>query len=193
MASLPPSPFPTHKDTVYLCVVDGQGNAVSFINSIFDGFGSGLVAPKSGIILHSRGSSFVVDPLHPNCIAPGKRPMHTIIPGMVQKEGRTVMPFGVMGGQYQPIGQVNFLTNVIDYGMDPQTALNQPRAFHWDGQANLEHGIPETTAAGLAGFGHKVGRIDRPYGGGQGIWIDHERGVLVGGSEPRKDGMAFGY
>ena len=193
MATLPPSPFPTHKDTVYLCVVDGQGNAVSFINSIFDGFGSGIVALKSGVLLHSRGSSFVLDPSHPNCIAPGKRPMHTIIPGLVQKDGKTVMPFGVMGGQYQPVGQVNFLTNVIDYGMDPQTALNQPRAFHWDGQANLEHGIPEATAAGLAKLGHEVGRIDRPYGGGQAIWIDRESGALVGGSEPRKDGMALGY
>lgn len=193
MAALPPSPFPTHKDTVYLCVVDDEGNAVSFINSIFDGFGSGILAPETGILLHSRGSSFALDPKHPNCVGARKRPMHTIIPGMVQKDAKTVMPFGVMGGQYQPVGQVHFLTNVIDYAMDPQRALNQPRAFWWDGQANLERGIPEETARGLAKLGHTVARNERPHGGGQAIWIDHATGTLIGGSEPRKDGFAFGY
>ncbi len=191
MGALPPSPFPTHNDTVYIAIVDGEGNAISFINSIFDGFGSGLTAPESGVLMQSRGSSFVIDPKHRNCIAPGKRPMHTIIPGLAQKDGRTVMPFGVMGGQYQPVGQAHFFTNVVDYGMNVQQALDLPRAFWWDGQANLEHSVPEATAKGLAKLGHTVTRIDKPYGGGQAVWIDD--GVLVGGSDPRKDGCALGY
>lgn len=192
MTELPRSPFPTHNDTVYLSVVDGEGNAISFINSIFDGFGCGLTAPESGVLLQSRGSGFVVDPKHRNCIGPRKRPLHTIIPGMVQKDGKTVMPFGVMGGQYQPVGQAHFLTNVIDHGMNVQQALDLPRAFYWDGQANLEHGVPETTAEGLAKLGHKVARVDKPYGGGQAVWMEDD-GVLVGGSDPRKDGCALGY
>jgi gamma-glutamyltranspeptidase / glutathione hydrolase len=191
MEKLPPSPFPTHRDTVYLSVVDQEGNAVSFINSIFDGFGAGLLAPETGVLLHSRGSSFVVDPRHPNCIGPRKRPMHTIIPGMAQKDGKTVMPFGVMGGQYQPVGQVHFFTNVVDHGMNVQKALDAPRAFWWDGQANLESGVPQATADGLAKRGHTVTRVGTPYGGGQAIWIGDD--VLVGGSDPRKDGCALGF
>ncbi|MFO0996593.1 MAG: gamma-glutamyltransferase [Alphaproteobacteria bacterium] len=191
MAALPPSPFPTHNDTVYLCVVDGEGNAISFINSVFDGFGCGITAPDSGILLQSRGSGFVVDPKHRNCIGPRKRPLHTIIPGLAQKDGRTVMPFGVMGGQYQPVGQAHFFTNVVDHGMNVQQALDLPRVFWWDGQANLEHGVPEATATGLAKLGHTVARVDRPHGGGQAISIDG--GVLIGGSDPRKDGCAIGY
>jgi gamma-glutamyltranspeptidase/glutathione hydrolase len=129
LADLPPSPFPDHGNTVYISVVDADRNAVSFINSVFDDFGSALVSPTTGVVLHSRGSSFRLTPGHPNCIGPDKRPLHTIIPGMALKGGRTVMPFGVMGAHYQPFGHVHFLMNLIDYGLDVQEALDMARLF----------------------------------------------------------------
>jgi gamma-glutamyltranspeptidase/glutathione hydrolase len=119
--------------------------------------------------------------------------MHTIIPAMLAQGGRAVMPFGVMGGHYQATGHGHFLTNLVDYGMDPQAALDCPRAFHFDNVLALERGIDETTAATLAGFGHRVERAQVPLGGGQAIWIDWEAGTLTGGSDPRKDGCALGY
>ncbi|MCH8112914.1 MAG: gamma-glutamyltransferase [Proteobacteria bacterium] len=184
---------PTHPDTVYLCVVDRDRNVVSFINSIFDGFGSGLVTPKSGILLHSRGTGFVLTEGHPNCIGPGKRPLHTIIPGLAMQGGRAVMPYGVMGAQFQPTGQVHLLTNILDYGMDLQEALDCPRAFH-DGEVlGIENGISDRTADELRARGHEVVRLKEPLGGGQAIWIDWEKGTLTGASEPRKDGCALGY
>ena len=191
--NLPPSPFPTHRDTVYLTVVDADRNAVSFINSIFDDFGTGLVSPRTGIVLHSRGSSFVLDPAHPNCIGPRKRPLHTIMPGMVFKDDAACMPFGVMGAHYQPYGHVHFLTNVIDFGMDVQEALDHPRVFYEDGRVVLERGIPDSVADELAQRGHGVVRATDPLGGGQAIWIGRGTGVLTGGSDPRKDGCALGY
>ncbi|MBS0641056.1 MAG: gamma-glutamyltransferase [Acetobacteraceae bacterium] len=185
--------LPPHKDTVYLCVVDKDGNACSFINSLFEGFGSGILAHRSGIMLHNRGFGFRAERGHPNCIAGGKRPMHTIIPGMVMKDGQAVMPFGVMGGHYQPMGQSWFLTNFLEYGLDIQQAIDLPRLFPYKGVVQLEHGIAPEVAAKLEALGHPCETIDRPHGGGQAIWIDHKRGFLVGGSEPRKDGMALGY
>jgi len=193
MPGVPPVPMPAHNDTTYLCVVDKDRNAVSFINSIFDGFGSGKVAPGTGVVLQNRGSSFKVDASHPNGIAGGKRPMHTIIPAMLTKGGRVVMPFGVMGGHYQPVGQSHVLTNILDYGMDPQEAIDFPRAHHRDGVVKLERGYSEAVAEGLRKLGHKTVPSDGPLGGGQAIWIDEKTGNLVGGSEPRKDGMALGY
>ena len=187
--SLPPG-WPDHRDTVYLTVVDGEANAVSLINSLFHGFGSGLCAP-GGVMLQNRGASFRIDPDHPNAIAGGKRPMHTIIPGMLGQGGSATMPFGVMGGHYQACGHAHFLTNMIDHGMDPQAALDCPRAFHFEGALTLETGVPEETARRLAAWGHAVQRADMPHGGGQAIWIDHETGVLTGGSDPRKDGCAL--
>lgn len=185
--------FPKHPDTTYLTVVDRDRNAVSFINSVYYGFGSGRMAPESGVLMQNRGACFVVDPAHPNCIGPGKRSMHTIIPAMVTQGGRVVMPYGVMGGDYQPVGQVHALTNMLDFGMDPQAALDCPRAFFDDGILWVESGIPTKTARALADLGHNVQQIEDPLGGGQAIWIDWERGVLIAGSDPRKDGCAIGY
>ena len=196
MRSIPPAgetAMPVHADTVYLCVVDRDGNAASFINSLFQGFGSGILAQKSGIMLQNRGFGFRLERGHPNCIAPGKRPMHTIIPGMLTRAGEAVMPFGVMGGHFQPMGQTLFLTNFLEYGLDIQEALDAPRVFPYQGKLEIERGLSAATVEQLMRFGHEPMVVDRPLGGGQAIWIDRGRGVLSGGSDPRKDGLALGY
>ena len=185
--------MPPHKDTIYLCVVDKDGNACSFINSLFQGFGSGILSERSGVMLQNRGFGFRVQRGHPNCIAPRKRPMHTIIPGMVGKDGQAVMPYGVMGGQYQPTGQAHVLTNVVDYGCDVQEAIDMPRGLHYEGVYQLEDGVPAEIVAGLQKLGHQTTKVIPPLGGGQAIWIDWEKGTLTGGSDPRKDGCALGY
>ncbi len=185
--------LPPHRDTVYLCVVDRDGNACSFINSLFEGFGSAIFAERSGVMLQNRGFGFRLERGHPNCIAPGKRPMHTIIPGMMMKGGQAVMPFGVMGGHFQPMGQTLFLTNLLEYGLDIQEALDLPRLFPHRGKVQVERGIPLDVVDRLSRLGHEIEGIERPHGGGQAIWIDHARGCLIGGSDPRKDGMALGY
>jgi gamma-glutamyltranspeptidase/glutathione hydrolase len=184
---------PAHPDTVYLSVVDKDRNAMSFINSTFFPFGSGLVSPTTGVALQNRGAGFRLEPGHPNCIAGGKRPLHTITPGMLSKDGRAVMSYGVMGGQYQPVGQTQVVTNVVDYGMDPQEALDMPRTFHFDEECQLERGVSAEVEAGLQAKGHKTLRFDSAHGGGQAIRIDWEKGTLCGGSDPRKDGIALGY
>jgi gamma-glutamyltranspeptidase/glutathione hydrolase len=195
MAHLPPTPIPEHSDTVYITVVDKDRNVVSFINSLFDSFGSGLVSPKTGVVLQDRGISFGLDESHPNCIAPGKRPLHTIIPGMLCRNGRAVMPFGVMGGHYQACGHAHLVTNVIDYGLDVQEAIDQPRVFPLPGEdrVNMESGLPGEVVEGLKALGHKSAVPDRPIGGAQAIHIDWDSGALTGGSDPRKDGCALGY
>ncbi len=199
LADLPPSPLAAaiHNDTVYLTVVDGERNAVSFINTLFYPFGSGLVAPKSGVVLHNRGQGFVLDPDHPNCIAPGKRPLHTIIPGMLMKDGRAQMPFGVMGGHYQAAGHAHLLVNLLDYEMDLQEAIEDTRVFpDFSDGANtvqVEDGMADTVRKELEALGHATYVPDRPIGGAQAIWIDWEEGVLRGGSDPRKDGCAIGF
>lgn len=182
-----------HKDTVYLCTVDRDGNACSFINSLFSSFGTGILAPQCGVLLHNRGTGFRTIPGHPNAIAPRKRPLHTIIPGMLVKDGQAVMPFGVMGGHYQAVGHAHFIHRLLDRGMDPQQAAEQPRILPLGGVLQVERANPEPIVADLAHRGHEILMIDVPLGGCQAIWIDHERGVLVGGSEPRKDGLALGY
>jgi gamma-glutamyltranspeptidase/glutathione hydrolase len=185
--------LPPHRDTIYLCVVDRDGNACSFINSLFEGFGSAILAAQSGVMLQNRGFGFRVERGHPNCIAPRKRPMHTIIPGMLMKDGQAVMPFGVMGGHYQPMGHSWFLANMLEYGLDIQEAIDLPRLLPLKGKLQIERGIPADVVDRLTRMGHDPELVERPHGGGQAIWIDRDRGCLVGGSEPRKDGLALGY
>jgi gamma-glutamyltranspeptidase/glutathione hydrolase len=185
--------LPAHRDTVYLCVVDRDGNACSLINSLFEPFGSAIVGPRSGVLLHNRGYGFRLQRGHPNCIAPHKRPLHTIIPGMVMQGGAAVMPFGVMGGHFQPMGQTLFLANHLQYGLDLQQALDLPRVFPRLGRVQIERGVSGAVADRLARLGHRLEVIDKPHGGGQAIRIDRARGCLIGASDPRKDGMALGY
>lgn len=198
LPDLPPSTLSAapHEDTVYLTVVDQDRNAVSFINTLFFPFGSGLVAPNSGVVLQNRGQGFVLKPGHPNCIAPGKRPLHTIIPGMLMKDGRAQMPFGVMGGHYQAAGHVHLLTNIIDYEMDLQDAMDHTRVYpdnlDQDQRVQVESGLPESVRSQLGDMGHSTYIPDRPIGGGQAIWINWQEGVLSGASDPRKDGCAIG-
>jgi gamma-glutamyltranspeptidase/glutathione hydrolase len=163
------------------------------INSIYAAFGSGLTGPGTGVLLQNRGVSFSLDPAHVNCLAPQKRPMHTIIPGMLTKDHKAVMPFGVMGGQYQPMGHAHLLGNLLDFGLDIQEAIDLARVFPTpEGEVAAEDGVPDPIRQELAKRGHRVIRPEAPIGGGQAIWIDWEKGVLVGGSDPRKDGCALG-
>jgi gamma-glutamyltranspeptidase/glutathione hydrolase len=192
MTDLPPSSL-SKSETVYFCVVDRDRNAVSFINSVYHAFGSGIVTPNTGIVLQNRGTDFRVEPGHPNCIAPGKRPLHTIMPGMAMKEGRAVMPYGVMGGNYQPFGHTHFLTNVLDFGCDLQEALDLARVFYAGPAVQVERGVPQEAVSGLTARGHRVELSPEPLGGGHAIWIDWQSGVLTGGSDPRMDGSAMGY
>jgi gamma-glutamyltranspeptidase/glutathione hydrolase len=191
------SPNGTSSETVYLTAVDKDRNAVSFISSLFLGFGSGVVVDGTGIALQNRGKSFSLDPKHWNRVEPHKRPMHTIIPGMVFKDGEFLMSFGVMGGDMQPQGHVQFLINLIDFGMNLQEAVDTPRIRHFkDMEVYLEDGIPEETASILSGKGHRVIRELSPVnevGGGQAIYFDRDQNVLLGASDRRKDGCALGY
>lgn len=189
--------FQNKSETVYVSAVDGEGNAASFISSIFMHFGSGVVAEGTGIVLQNRGCAFRLDPEHPNCIEPCKRPMHTIIPGMLFKDGEFLMSFGVMGGDMQPQGHVQFLCNVIDFGMNLQEAMDVPRVRHLGGmEVYLEEGIPGRTRLNLEARGHQIVAADPPVnevGGGQAIYRDPETGVLLAASDRRKDGCAMGY
>ena len=193
MESLPPHLLEPHPDTVYLTVVDRELNAVSFINSLFGGFGSGLVCPQTGVIFHNRGCAFRLDAAHPNVLAPGKRPMHTIIPGLAFRGGEAWCSFGVMGGHYQPVGQAHLLTRLLDDGLDPQAALDGPRLMPYPANLQVEAGIGRAARLGLIERGHRLSDPATPLGGGQAVVIDRRRGVLIGGSDPRKDGFALGY
>ena len=141
----------------------------------------------------NRGACFVVDPSHPNTFGGGKRPMHTIIPAHAMRNGRCEMSFGVMGSHFQPMGHVQIVLNMLDYGMDVQQAIDAPRFFFEGDQTVVEHGVSAATIAGLKQRGHDVAMADQPWGGGQTVKIDWDRGVLIAGSEPRKDGCALGY
>lgn len=176
--------------TVYLATADGEGNMVSYIQSNYMGFGSGLVVPGTGISLHNRGNNFSLDPLHDNCLQPDKKPYHTIIPGFLTKGNQAIGPFGVMGAFMQPQGHVQMIMNTIDFQLNPQAALDAPR-WQWleDKTILLEPSVSEHIAAALAQRGHNVKRAtDRgTFGRGQIIWRNHA-GVLMGGTEPRADG-----
>lgn len=182
-----------HKDTVYLSVVDKDGMAVSFINSLFHPFGSGIASEETGVIFQNRGAGFVVEKGHPNCVAPGKRPMHTIIPGMVTKGGKATHCYGVMGGAYQPVGHAHVLSNMFDFGMDVQEAIEAPRAFYNAGVLEVEETVPASVQQELADMGYEVRTPEMPHGGGQMIFVNHETGVLEAGTESRKDGHALAY
>jgi gamma-glutamyltranspeptidase/glutathione hydrolase len=182
-----------HKDTVYVTVVDRERNSVSLINSIFYAFGSGIYAPRSGVLLQNRGASFRLIEGHPNAIGPAKRPMHTIIPAMLSKNGEVVMAFGVMGGQYQAAGHAHFLSQILDHGKSLQEASDTPRSFAFDGELLLEETFDPAVVAALVAKGHKVTLSKEPIGGCQAIWIDAKKGALYGASDHRKDGIAIGY
>jgi len=186
-------PEPEGSDTVYLCVVDKDGMAVSFINSVYSAFGSGIVGEKSGVVLHNRGQGFVLEEGHRNCIAPGKRPMHTLVPAMAFRGDTPELVFGVMGAMFQPMGQVYVLTNIFDHGMDVQEALDFPRVFFQDGHLEAESGVPADVVSEMQAMGHDVRPRAEAWGGGQAIHIHPDTGVLSGGSDPRKDGCALGY
>ncbi|UCH20890.1 MAG: gamma-glutamyltransferase [Deltaproteobacteria bacterium] len=198
-AMVPPLPSVSSKgsDTVYVTAVDQSGNAASFISSIYMAFGSGMVVDGTGVVLQNRGHSFSLDPAHPNRLEPHKRPRHTIIPGMVFKQGRFVMSFGVMGGDMQPQGHVQFLINLIDFKMNLQEAVDVPRIRHTQGlDVYLEDGIPDETALDLQKRGHRIIQAPEPVnqvGGGQAIYFDARRRLLLGASDRRKDGCAIGY
>lgn len=181
-----------HRDTICLSVVDGDRMAVSLIYSIFWGFGSGLASAKFGINFQNRGAGFSLTPGHPNEAGPGRRPMHTIIPAMLRQNGRVVMPFGVMGGAYQPTGHARLISNLTDYGMELQQAIDAPRCFAGPEGLEVESGYGEAVRARLAELGHRVTAPEQPLGGAQAILIG-EDGLLTGGSDPRKDGCALGY
>ena len=192
---LPDITPPAHESTVYISVVDKDRNCCSFINTLFSPFGSVQLAPKSGVLLQNRGQGFTLEAGHPNCIAPGKRPLHTIIPGMVARGDRAVMPFGVMGGAYQSTGHMQFLARMFDFGLDIQQAMDTPRYFPdpASGVVDIERGMPADIITGLQAKGHRTDTPLRPIGGSQAIWIDWEQNVITGGSDPRKDGCAIGY
>jgi gamma-glutamyltranspeptidase/glutathione hydrolase len=192
-------------DTIYLCVVDRDRNCCSLIQSNFHGFGSALVPGQLGFVLQNRGALFHLDPAHPNVYQPGKRPFHTIIPAMMTKSDKPCFVFGVMGGDMQPQGHVQVVVNIVDFQMNIQMAGDAARVRH-DGSASptgtamqsgggvllFEYGIPRETRVELERRGHRLNHDQSGMGGYQGIWIDWERGVLMGATESRKDGVAIG-
>ncbi len=180
-------------DTIYLTVADGKGNVVSLIQSLFSDFGSGIVAGDTGIVLHNRGALFNLRPGHPNQVGPHKRPMHTLVPAFVMRDGKPWLSFGVMGGDHQAQGHTQVLVNLIDFGMNLQEAGEAARVNHGSFGVFVESAVPEAARSGLIQRGHSVSEAIGAFGGFQGILIDPRTGVLMGGSDPRKDGLAIGY
>ncbi|MGE5673598.1 MAG: gamma-glutamyltransferase family protein [Mycobacterium leprae] len=186
---------PPKGGTIYLCTADGEGNMVSYIQSNYMGFGSGLVVPGTGIGLHNRGHNFVLDPNHDNCLAPGKKPYHTIIPGFLTKDNQAVGPFGVMGGFMQPQGHLQVVMNTVDFHLNPQAALDAPRWQWMEGKVvEMEHSTPAHIVDALARRGHSVKWAlgSGGFGRGEIIWR-LENGVLVAGTEPRTDGQVAAW
>lgn len=182
-----------HRDTIYITVVDKDRMAVSLIYSVFHSFGSGLASTKFGINFNNRAAGFNLIEGHVNEAGGSKRPLHTIIPGMLREGGRITMPFGVMGGAYQPNGHARLISNIVDFGMDVQAAIDAPRSFFTEGTLGLEAGYSSDVWTALEAKGHALSRPEVAIGGAQAIRIDHDRGVLIAGSDPRKDGIALGY
>ena len=180
-------------DTVYLTAADGNGTVVSFIQSLFGSFGAGIVAGDTGITLHNRGSGFVLTPGHPNQIGPRKRPLHTLVPALIMKDGRPWLSFGVMGGDNQAQAHAQVVMNLVDFGMHVQAAGEAARMRHMGTQLALESGIGPEVRAALEARGHMVCEGRAQMGGYQGIMIDPKTGVLTGGSDQRKDGLAIGW
>ncbi|MDH4214591.1 MAG: gamma-glutamyltransferase [Candidatus Thorarchaeota archaeon] len=188
------SGMPVGGDTVYLATADGDGRAVSFINSLYMGFGSGLVAPGTGIKLQNRGSLFSLDPEHPNCYEPQKLPFHTIIPGALYQHHELVGVFGIMGGSHQAQAHAQFVSNIVDYEMGPQAALDHPRFDHNHDKnlVALENGVPPAVQGELSRMGHKlVHETASGFGGGQAILRIED--CWIAGSDYRKDGQAAGF
>ena len=187
---------PRDGDTVYLTVADGAGNMVSWIQSLYMGFGSGITAGDTGVQLQNRGANFSLTPGHPNEVAPGRRPYHTIIPGFITRDGRPWASYGVMGGFMQPQGHLQVGVNLVDFGMNPQAALDAPR-YNWlqEREVALEPGFGAAVREELTRRGHALLPVGAAvhYGGGQVILRDPDSGVLIGGSEPRNDGAAVGW
>ncbi len=184
----------SHPETVYLTVVDKDLNAVSIINSICHAFGSGICSKNSGVLFQNRGVNFRLEEGHPNCIDSYKRPLHTIIPGLLtNKNNETLMSYGVMGGQYQPIGQAHILQNIFQFNMSMQEAIDTQRAFALNGKLKIEKSFSENLVKNLSNLGHNIEIVEDAIGGGQGILIDRKEGFLIGGSDSRKDGLAIGY
>lgn len=179
-------------DTVFVAVVDRDGNAMALINSLFEEFGSAITVPETGVLFHNRGCGFSLAESHPNAIAGGKRPLHTILPAMLTRAGEAVMPFGVTGGPFQPFGQIELLSAMLDHGYGLQEAMDLPRYFAWNDEVQVEAPFPDGTARRLAEMGHRL--VPAPYalGCAQAVWIDRKEGMLVGGSDFRRDGTAIG-
>jgi gamma-glutamyltranspeptidase/glutathione hydrolase len=180
-------------DTIYLTAADKDGNVISLIQSIYESFGAGIVAGDTGIALHNRGNLFSLREGHPNVLAPGKRPFHTLVPAMVMKDGRPWLSFGVMGGDMQPQGHVQVLLNLIEFGMNVQEAGEAPRFRHTGNGLLVESAITPEARFGLDQRGHRLTNGIGSFGGFQGILFDHRTGVMMGGSDPRKDGLAIGW
>lgn len=195
--ALTPEPgTPPSGGTVYLATADGEGNMVSFIQSNYMGFGSGVVVPGTGIALQNRGHDFSLDPEHENSLQPGKKTYHTIIPGFLTKDDEAVGPFGVMGGYMQPQGHVQVIMNTIDFHLNPQAALDAPRWQWMEGKKiSVEHTFPSHIARALARKGHEieVALDGGGFGRGQIIWRNPKTGVLMGGTESRTDGAIAAY
>ena len=193
-SALPPAVLPTSRDTVYLTAADASGMMVSFIQSNYYGFGSGIVIPGTGIAMQNRGAGFVLDPGHPNCVAPGKRPFHTIIPGFVTGSGEPLASFGVMGGHMQHQGHVQMVRRLFDHGQNPQAASDAPRWHVYpDFSVGLETGFDPGVAEALKARGHQVRLEPREFifGGAQ-LIVKTAHGY-VGGSDHRKEGLAAGF
>jgi gamma-glutamyltranspeptidase/glutathione hydrolase len=188
---------PPGSDTVYIAAADPEGNMCSFINSIYSSFGSGVTAGETGILLQNRGTGFVLEEGHPNCLKPHKRPLHTLIPAFLTRGGRPYAAFGVMGADFQPQGHLQVVLNHVDFGLDLQEAIDAARVRYLGGlRVAVEEEIPPETIRALERLGHHVivtDHLNENFGGGQGIIRDPETGVYLAASDRRKDGLAMGY